>query len=178
MINKTVQRGELLAARRAITQKQRQEWDQQIAGQVLVWCRTHPVKCIGIYSPIQSEPDLRAIFPEIATLGIQLALPTAPIRNQSLVFLAWEPGQALMKDRYGVLIPTETATVVQPDVLFIPCVGYNLRGFRLGYGGGFYDRTLATIPRPQAIGIAYRIGLCDLQEFDYDIPMNSIITNY
>ena len=177
-MDKATQRATLIAARRAISPRKRDHWDMQIAEQVLTWCRNHSVSTVGVYSPIQAEPDLHSIYPSLIKMGIQLALPSAPLKDHLLTFLAWQPGEELMKDRYGVLVPLDGAKVVQPDALFIPCVGFNARGFRLGYGGGFYDRTLASSPRPRAIGIAYRIGLCELTESAHDIPMDCMITDY
>ena len=185
MTIKSLQRNELLAKRRSITAQERQRWDAQIGQHVLAWCRnylqTQPHHqervCVGIYSPIQAEPELHAILPALTALGLELALPTAPIKDQALVFISWKPGDELMKDRYGVPIPSNAGNIVHPDILFIPCVGYNQRGFRLGYGGGYYDRTLALHPHTIAVGIAYKNCLCNLVESKYDIAMKCIITN-
>jgi len=185
MTAKSIQRNTLLAQRRALSQEQRKKWNEQIAQKTLQWCsdfpnnfpNKHRLTCVGIYNPIQAEPDLHAIYPALIAMNIILALPIAPKKDHPLVFVAWKPGEALMKDRYGVLIPTNTKAIVRPEVLFIPCVGYNQRGFRLGYGGGFYDRTLATHPETLAVGIAFKNCLCDLIESEHDIAMKCIITN-
>lgn len=180
-MNRTAQRAALIAARRSISASLRKKWDAQIAEQVLAWCKAHSVKVAGLYNPIQAEPSLYEIFPLLSEMGVELALPTAPAKNhesQTLSFSAWKPGDQLMKDRYGVLVPLETAPKVKPEVLFVPCVGYTAEGYRLGYGGGFYDRTLAEQPKPKTIGIAYRICQCELELLPHDIVMDDIITNY
>jgi len=175
--SRAAQRALLIAERRAICAQQRKQWDKEISEQVYHWCKSNEVKTAGVYSPIQAEPSLFEVFPQLAEIGVRLALPSAPAHDQALQFSAWKPGDELMKDRYGVLVPMESAPVVKPDVLFIPCVGYNADGFRLGYGGGFYDRTLAETPKPKTIGIAYRMSLCELDVQPHDIAMDFIITN-
>ena len=177
-MNKTTQRAALIAARSAVCAQQRKLWDKQIADQIMAWCKSHDIKSAGMYSPIQAEPCLHEIFPKLTSMGVRLALPSAPVKDKGLVFSLWKPGDELMKDRFGVLVPLENAPVIQPEVLFIPCVGFTEQGFRLGYGGGFYDRTLAVQPRPQAIGIAYRISMCELEVAAHDIAMDSMITDY
>ncbi|PRC94194.1 5-formyltetrahydrofolate cyclo-ligase [Solimicrobium silvestre] len=177
-MNRTAQRAALIAARRSIGVQLRNKWDMQIAEQVFAWCKAHSIKTAGIYSPIQAEPCLFGVYPLLTDLGVKLALPSAPVKDHALTFSEWVPGDELMKDRYGVLVPLETAPVVQPEVLFIPCVGFTADGYRLGYGGGFYDRTLAAKPKPKAIGIAYRISLCELEIMPHDIAMDSMITDY
>lgn len=180
-MNRTAQRAALIAARRSISATLRKKWDAQIAQQVLDWCKAHSIKIAGLYNPIQAEPSLYEVFPLLAEMGIELALPASPAKNQAnqtLCFSSWKPGDQLMKDRYGILVPLETALKVKPEVLFIPCVGYTKEGYRLGYGGGFYDRTLAQQPKPKTIGIAYRISQCELELLPHDIAMDSIITNY
>ncbi|MET3123733.1 5-formyltetrahydrofolate cyclo-ligase [Oxalobacteraceae bacterium GrIS 2.11] len=174
---RAAQRASLIAERRSISPHLRKRWDKEISEQVLDWCKAQGVGMVGAYNPIQGEPSLYEIFPALAEIGIKLALPSVPATDHALTFSAWTPGDELMKDRYGVLVPLETAPLVKPDVLFIPCVGYTAEGYRLGYGGGYYDRTLAEHPKPQTVGIAYRISMCELEIQQHDIPMDLIITN-
>lgn len=177
-MNRTEQRAALIAARRSITPLQRKEWDSQIAEQVMSWCQTHPVKTVGLYNPIQAEPSLYEIFPRLTDMSIEIALPSVQGKDQALLYSVWRLGDQLMKDRYGVLVPLKTAAKVKPDVLFIPCVGYTADRHRLGYGGGFYDRTLAEQPNTKAIGIAYRLCECEMELLPHDIALDDIITNY
>lgn len=177
-MKRTDQRTALIAARRSISASLRKEWDAQIARQVVAWCKARSVKVAGLYNPIQAEPSLCEIFPLLTEMGVQLAFPSVSEKNQSLSFSVWTPGDQLMKDRHGVLVPLETAPKVKPEALFIPCVGFTADGYRLGYGGGFYDRTLAQSFKPTAIGIAYQIGICEFELMPHDIAMDGIITNY
>ncbi len=176
-VNRAAKRALLIAERRAISPQLRKEWDKSIADQVVAWCRANAVRTAGVYSPIQGEPSLYEAFPLLTEIGIQLALPSVPGKEHPLTFLAWKPGDELMKDRFGVLVPLKSAAEVKPDVLFIPCVGYTANGYRLGYGGGYYDRTLAGTFKPKAVGIAYRISHCEIEPHPHDIPLDFIIIN-
>ncbi len=100
---------------------------------------------IGVYLPIRSEPDLSACYAQWRAQGRRLALPVVTGKNEPLTFRVWEAGALLRTAAFGVQVPETDETVV-PDVLVIPCVGFRVldgRPYRLGYGGGFYDRTLA-----------------------------------
>jgi len=177
-MNRATQRAALIAARRAIDTHHRKLWDKQIADQVVAWCKANAVKSVGLYSPIQAEPCLNEIIPILSELGISTALPSAPAKDHPLKFSLFKQGDELMKDRYGVLVPLESAPTIEPEVLFVPCVGFTEKGYRLGYGGGFYDRTLARKPKPKAIGIAYRISMCEMDVAAHDVALDSMITDY
>lgn len=176
MLNKSDLRRSLLATRHAIPAELRVRWDAAIGVRVLAWLTAHPVQRLGVYWPINSEPDLRKVYTELAARGVQLALPVVISRTAPLRFAAWMPGDPLVKDAFGVAIPAATGSVVQLDAMLVPCVGFNTNHIRLGYGGGFYDRTLASVPRPLALGIAYQ---CTSEIFEgnaHDIALDAIIT--
>lgn len=166
----------LLDQRRNTLAPQRQLWDEKIAVKVIEWCRQQKPVSLGIFWPIQAEPDLLCCYPKLKELGIQLALPWVQNKAQALTFLAWGPGDNLVTDEYGILVPAQREHIIQPVALLIPCVGFNVSNYRLGYGGGYYDRTLSKAPRPQAIGIAYHQGLLDFAAQAHDLPMDLIIT--
>lgn len=174
--DKKALRAGLLAARNAIPAELRRRHDALIAEGVLAWWRAQPVDVLGIYWPIRSEPDLRAAYDELARLGVRLALPVVAGKDQPLRFAAWLPGDAVVRDALGVSIPAPPQTIVQPQALLIPCVGFNARLQRLGYGGGFYDRTLAQAPRPRTAGIAYDNGRIEFAGDAHDIPLDAVIT--
>ncbi len=177
-MNRAEQRNALIAARRAISTPMRKKWDAQIAEQVVAWCEEHSIKKAGLYNSIQAEPCLCEIFPLLSEMGIELSFPIAPDKKQPLTFAVWKLGDQLMKDRFGILIPLETAPVTEPEVVFIPCVGFTTERYRLGYGCGFYDRTLAERPHIKSVGIAYRFCQCEMEVMSHDIAMDCIITNY
>lgn len=175
MSDKKTLRRSLLAARAALPDDQRRAADMRIAQQVHACLSAHPPQTLGIYWPMRGEPDLRILYADLEKLRIRLALPRVVQPDAPLEFLAWTSGAPLMQDAYGLAVPAERVAA-RPDTLLIPCVGFNRGNFRLGYGGGFYDRTLAAVPRPFALGIAYE---CTLAEFDgapHDIALDAVIT--
>jgi 5-formyltetrahydrofolate cyclo-ligase len=174
--DKSVLRRVLLAHRQAISPEVRRQWDTEIAAHLATWLTTHPVKTLGVYWPIRSEPDLRALYAELTMHGIQLGLPIVVAQDAPLCFAAWSPGEPLVKDAMAVSIPANADRTLHPEALLIPCVGFNADNVRLGYGGGFYDRTLAHTPRPFTIGIAYSCGRAEFKGASHDIPLDRIIT--
>lgn len=173
---KSALRRELLANRQAIDAEVRRGRDAVISRRVIAWCRQHQPACLGIFIPIRGEPDLMEAYKEVHAAGTRLALPVVMAPESPLAFVSWAPGEPLSKDAFGVPVPV-SGELLQPDALLIPCVGFDDRRFRLGYGGGFYDRTLALSPRPVAIGIAYACMKTVFEPSPYDVPMDTIITD-
>ena len=151
-----------------------------------VWLVGRDETAIGAYWPIKGEFDpLPALHrwkedgelldePAMRRIG----LPVVNKQHKTLTFHAWYPGCPMEEDAYGIPKPKDTETIV-PTLLFVPCVGYGPGGFRLGYGGGFYDRTLAALlPRPFTVGLGYTHGYLD--EFEpepHDVPLDAILND-
>lgn len=177
--DKALLRPALLAARRAIAADSRRDWDLELGRRVIAWVaswrQAQPDGVLGVYWPIRGEPDLRPAYAELAASGVALALPIVVDNDSPLRFVAWTPGESMSKDSFGVAVPASDVSAM-PSALLIPCVGFNRHKLRLGYGGGFYDRTLALAPRPQAIGIAYSCGLAEFEGAPHDIALDAIIT--
>jgi 5-formyltetrahydrofolate cyclo-ligase len=174
--SRTQLRKTLLNQRRAVLVSHRQLWDEIIANKVMHWCRQQKPVSLGVYWPIQAEPDLLTCYIQLQELGIQLAMPLVQNKAQALTFLLWSPGDAMSTDEYGIPVPSQRTRTIQPAALLIPCVGFNSKNYRLGYGGGFYDRTLSVEPRPLALGIAYDQGQANFEAQAHDIPMDLIMT--
>jgi 5-formyltetrahydrofolate cyclo-ligase len=172
---KAALRRELLANRQAIPPEVRGEKDAAIGRHVLSWCDAYPVSVLGAYWPIRGEPDLRACYAEMSARGIRLALPVVVDKDAPLRFIEWKPGDAMRKDAFGVAIPASGAEVL-PETLLIPCVGFNEKRYRLGYGGGFYDRTLAGTWRPRTVGIGYDCSRTRFEADVHDIALDFLIT--
>jgi 5-formyltetrahydrofolate cyclo-ligase len=173
-------RKDLIAKRRAIPVAQKNEWDSAIAQQVLQRLKQYPSQVLGVFWPIQAEPDLLLAYQALHKMGVQLALPVVQAAQAPLQFFAWAPGDVMDTDRYGIPIPQATKEQLQPDCLLIPCVGFNEEYFRLGYGGGFYDRTLALASpsqaKPRTLGVSYSFAKVDFSADTHDIAMELIIT--
>jgi len=133
---------------------------------------------LGFYWPIQQEFDARAVVAQwlAAVPGRVAALPVISRPGAPLDFHDWTPATPMTAGHYGIPIPDGTAPVT-PDVLLIPCVGFSAGKYRLGYGGGFYDRTLAALHgNPVAIGIGFEACRIDLPPQAHDLPMDWIVS--
>lgn len=132
---------------------------------------------VSVYWPIRAEPDLRPWMRTKWEQGIRIALPVALALGQPLVFREWRPDSPLTRGLWKIPYPAEGAQVV-PNVILAPVVGFDTDCYRLGYGGGFFDRTLARIVgKPLVIGLGYpSASIPTIFPQPHDIPMNSIIT--
>ena len=149
-----------------------------------IWLVGRSDHVIGAYWPIKGEFDpLPALhrWKEDGELTDQaqlrrIGLPVVDKLHQTLKFHAWFPGCPMEEDAYGIPKPKDTEVIV-PTLLFVPCVGYSVGGFRLGYGGGFYDRTLAQLqPKPFTVGLGFAQGyLPDLEPEAHDVPLDAIL---
>jgi 5-formyltetrahydrofolate cyclo-ligase len=170
-------RRELIAARKALSVDVKAQSDARIASKLLAWLDANQVAVLGAYLPMAGEPDLTSLYAMLPGRGIQVAMPVVLEKNQPLHFVHWQTGDALERDASGTLAPTNREHFVKPDAVLAPCVGYNDAQYRLGYGGGYFDRTLAQSPRPLAVGIAYSITKADFLADAFDIPLDVILTD-
>ncbi len=176
MPDKPQLRRTLKERRRAIDHATKRAWDDRIGARVLAWWQANPGGALAVYWPLAGEPDLRPAYAELADAGVRLALPVVLARDTALGFAEWVPGEPTVADSLGVAVPAQLRMVERPDALLVPCLGFDARGYRLGYGGGFYDRTLAADPRPRTLGIAYACQRAAFEIGEYDIALDQIIT--
>ena len=176
MMEKHELRKKLLAMRKAMALEEKVWRDKAIAERLLAWLEENPAECIGVYWPIQGEPDLTPIYRVLDERGVRLALPVVLERDAPLVFYSWRPGGALVADAHGVLAPADRGQPVQPHLLLLPCVGFNVYGYRLGYGGGYYDRTLGVPQPPRTVGVAYAMCEARFESGEHDVNMEAVIT--
>ena len=137
-----------------------------------------PAACVvSGYWPMRHEFDVRPLLAALHERGHPCALPVVRGRGQALEFRAWAPGDALIDAAYGTRVPPESAAAVTPGLLLVPLLAYDERGYRLGYGGGFYDRSLAALSSPIAVGCAYDAQAIDaVPTDDHDRRLDWIVT--
>jgi 5-formyltetrahydrofolate cyclo-ligase len=152
------------------------QWDAHIGAQVVTWWRLRQLGVVGVYWPLAGEPDLRPAYAELMHAGVRLALPVVMERHAPLAFTEWTPGEPMIPDEAGVQVPAQLRFIERPPALLIPCLGFDTESYRLGYGGGYYDRTLATRPRPHTLGIAYSNQEAVFSHGPYDVPLDVIVT--
>jgi 5-formyltetrahydrofolate cyclo-ligase len=116
------------------------------------------------YWPMGDEFDVRPLLAALAARGHRLALPVVVARAAPLVFRAWAAGDPLMAGGFGISVPLPGQPELEPELVLVPLLAFDARGYRLGYGGGFYDRTLARL-RARARVVAIGIGFAG-QEID------------
>ena len=186
----------------------RQERSDLLQRVMRIWLVGRSDEIIGAYWPIKGEFDpLPALYrwQEDAILNHDIQLNTAPAPesraqlatesiagrsprkiglpvvdkiHKTLTFHAWYPGCPMEEDAFGIPKPKDTEVIV-PTLLFVPCVGYGPGGYRLGYGGGFYDRTLAALqPRPVTVGLGFTHGwLPDMEPEAHDIALDALLND-
>ena len=152
-----------------------------------IWLVGRPDTVIGAYWPIKGEFDpLPALhrWKEDGELMDEprrrrIGLPVVDRTSKTLSFHAWYPGCPLEEDAYGIPKPKDTE-LLAPTLLFVPCVGYGPGGYRLGYGGGFYDRTLSALrPRPFTAGLGFAEGFIDdFEPEPHDLPLDAILNDH
>lgn len=155
---KRILRGTMLAWRGTLA-----EADRRAAadGLLAMFQREQPFETPAVVSgfwPIKEEIDIRPLMIELFNQGCQLALPVVQGKGQRLLFRAWRPGDPLEVGVFGTLQPSPKREVVEPEALLVPLLACDEDGWRLGYGGGFYDRTLADLRakgRTIAVGVGF-----------------------
>jgi 5-formyltetrahydrofolate cyclo-ligase len=172
------QREILIGRRQAATRDEREHWSAAITIELQ---RAMPLtgqsRMIGFYWPFKGEYDPRPLMRSLYKEGARLALPIVVERARPLIFREWWPGIRMTPGIWNIPVPAEGETVL-PEALIVPLVGYDGRGYRLGYGGGYYDRTLAAMAEtPLAIGVGFELSRLEtIHPQSHDIPMDLIVT--
>ncbi|PTB21465.1 5-formyltetrahydrofolate cyclo-ligase [Trinickia symbiotica] len=138
-------------------------------------------RTVGFYWPLAGEFDARGALAEWLAGDVrrQAALPVIAVRGQALAFHAWTPTTPMRVGEHRIAEPQDTPAVL-PDLLFVPCVGFDEECYRLGYGGGYYDRTLAAWPdtaKPVTAGVAFEAcRVAALPREPHDVPLDAVVT--
>lgn len=130
------------------------------------------------YWPIKGEPDLRPVLAALHHAGALVALPLVEVKAAPLVFRRWTPETKMVRGDWNIPVPPPEAEAVVPEIALAPVMGWTEGAFRLGYGGGYFDRTLAALsPRPFTIGIGLQAArLATIYPQPHDIALDVILT--
>lgn len=171
------QRTALIAQRIAMPLPRRRDHEAAIMAHLRTAYPDLGRRRVGFYWPFKGEFDPRPLARALHEAGASLSLPVVERRAQPLAFRAWQPGARMTPGVWNIPVPAD-GEATTPEVLLVPLVGFDAKGYRLGYGGGYYDRTLASLaPRPIAIGLGFE-GACLATIFPqaHDVRMDAIVT--
>lgn len=171
------QRERLIAARLAVTPAELESWRRSIDASL---ARSFPGLArmrVAFCWPIKNEYDARHLVRSLRERGATTALPVVVARGAPLVFRGWHPGVELARGALDIPYPVRSPEV-EPDAVLLPMNGWDAQGYRLGYGAGFFDRTLASLAkRPAVIGVSYELARLDtIHPQPWDIPADYVVT--
>ena len=138
------------------------------------------VSVVGLYYPVNSEISTLSLIDYLYSNDRITCLPIVINKNQPLIFKPWSPGKKLVVGQYGIPIP-DNDHIVSPDLIICPLLAYDSKGMRLGYGGGFYDRTIRYLrenKKTRYIGLAFseQKSYHDLPSEVHDVPLDAVLT--
>jgi 5-formyltetrahydrofolate cyclo-ligase len=170
-------RAQLIDRRLRISSQDRAAWSAHLGAALETLLAASSGALIGCYWPFRGEFDARPVLTSLRDRGARLALPVVVEKGQPLAFRAWTADTQLIRGVWGIPIPAD-GEAVRPDILIAPLVGFDPAGYRLGYGGGFYDRTITAQPaKPLTIGVGFALArLATIHPQPHDIPMDAIVT--
>lgn len=182
--DKQALREELLERRNAIAPLVREKAALDIAHTNLsfagITSKTTSAKTVSGFYPFGSELDARPLLGKLANAGFTTALPVIIAKAQPLVFRAWKPGDPLIKGVWDIPVPHLKADQVIPEIVLVPLLGFDDEGYRIGYGGGYYDRTLARLAETRkivSVGLAFTTQhMSYIPREAHDIPLDWILT--
>jgi 5,10-methenyltetrahydrofolate synthetase len=170
-------RREKIAARLALPADTHRAASARILDRLGQLLEGRPPATIGFCRPIRAEVDCLPLVERLLAAGWHAVVPTVVAPAAPMEFRPWWPGAPLTVDPYGIPVPATPAGRV-PDVLLVPLVAFDAAGYRLGYGGGFFDRTLAASrPHPETIGVGFAFAeVATIHPGAHDIPLDRIVT--
>jgi len=178
--DKAVARARARALRRGIPETDRIGAGARAAALFLDAIPLSPASVIAAYWPLDEEFDCRPLLEALLQTGHAIAMPVVAGPKQPLIFRNWKPGDAMAETSFGIMEPLAEAGDVQPDLVVTPLVAYNAQGFRLGYGGGYYDHTLRALrqsaPDLLAVGLGFSAQvMAELPCDDSDKPLDWLV---
>ena len=170
-------RAVLIERRLAMPAAERAAYSEAITVALLQDLLSFSAALIGFFWPYKGEYDPRPLVRSLNAKGTRLALPVVVEKAKPLIFREWWPGMAMTSGIRNIPVPA-TGGPVAPDVLLVPMIGFDRQAYRLGYGGGYYDRTLGALPtRPRTVGIGFGFSqIATIHPQPHDIPMDLVVT--
>jgi 5-formyltetrahydrofolate cyclo-ligase len=168
------------ASRAAILNSTRGDSAKAVAEHFFKSIDLKPTDIVAGYWRIKDEMDCQPILIRLMDSYQPVCLPVVLGDDEPLALRLWEPGTPLYEAGFGTLAPTELAPLVEPDVILMPLLGFDKRGTRLGYGGGYYDRTLMKLSKkPRLVGLAFAAQELDMIPREaHDVPLDMIVTEF
>jgi 5-formyltetrahydrofolate cyclo-ligase len=170
------ERERLIAWRQAATAADRRRWSECIETELRIAIAERP-GALGVYWPFRAEFDPRQLIAWAVEARRIVALPVVINKAGPLEYRTWQPGEALADGVWNIPIP-EKREIVVPAIVLAPLVGFDRECYRLGYGGGYFDRTLAALqPQPLAIGVGFAAQeIATIHPQPFDVAMDLIVT--
>jgi 5,10-methenyltetrahydrofolate synthetase len=170
-------RERLVAARLEVDAAQLEAWRRSIDSHIE---RSFPGLAGATFAfcwPIRNEYDSRHLARRLRAKGARTLLPVVVAPNAPLVFREWHPGVRLLEGAMGIPYPADSAEL-EPDAVLLPMNGWDAQGYRLGYGGGYFDRTLASLARkPVTVGVSFELARIEtIHPQEWDIPVDYVVT--
>ena len=171
------ERQRLIGLRTGTPPALRRRWGAAIEASLLALFEAQPVASLGVYWPFQAEFDPRGLIDRLIAAGTTVALPAVIDKKGPLEYRAWRPGEPLVDGVWNIPVPQQRDIVI-PEAVLAPVVGFDRDCYRLGYGGGYFDRTLAALrPSPRAIGVGFELSAIEtIHPQPFDVPMDLVVT--
>jgi 5,10-methenyltetrahydrofolate synthetase len=171
-------RRDRLSAREAIAPAEHAHWSRSIAAHLEKACAALAPGVVAFCFPVRGEFDAQPLVCRLLDRGWRAQMPVALDADAPMRFRDWSPDCAMTCDRHGIPIPDGLDSVTTPDLLLVPLVAFDARGYRLGYGGGYFDRTLAQLGGDaQSWGVGFEIArVADIRPQAHDRRLDAVIT--
>jgi len=173
-------RREKIAARLALSPADHADASERVRRQLVGLLAAYPPGVLGFCLAVRGEVDCLPLVTELGVAGWSFVMPVVEVKNAPMRFRCWHPGAPMGTDPHGIPVPM-TEESPPPKILLLPLVAWDADGYRLGYGGGYFDRTLAALEtqgrRPLTIGVGFDLARVDtIRPAPHDAPLDFIVT--